>query len=284
MTDSKSLRVGVLFGGRSGEHDVSLNSAQNVMDALLEAGHEVIPIGITAQGHWLTADDPMGQLVEQSETPVEHSQADRADDDWALLPRPTSDQPMPAIDILFPVLHGPYGEDGTIQGLLEMANLPYVGCGVLGSAVGMDKAIAKKIFALEGLEQTPYRVLMRKAWRMAPEVVLDRTLGEQAGPYFVKPANMGSSVGVSRATDREELRTAIELAARYDRKLIIETAVPNAREIEVSVLGNDEPIASVPGEIVPGSEFYDYADKYLNGSSEARIPAPLDEKLLMGVD
>jgi len=278
MTYLKTLRVGVLFGGRSGEHEVSLNSARNVMDALQEAGHSVVPMGITSQGHWLTNGDPMQQLVDQSTGSTSDRNIENGlNGDWALLPSATEGQQMPSIDLLFPVLHGPYGEDGTIQGLLEMANLPYVGCGVLSSAVGMDKAIAKKLFMVEGLHQTDYRVLMRGAWQRARESTLDDMLTNLQGPYFVKPANLGSSVGVSRATDRATLAEALDLAARYDRKLVIETAVPNAREIEVSVLGNDEPIASMPGEVVPGSEFYDYADKYINDSSQLHIPAPLDE-------
>jgi len=278
MTYSETLRVGVLFGGRSGEHEVSLNSAKNVMNALQEAGHTVVPIGITAEGRWLAADDPMQQLVDHAGGAVTEGDIEKSSNyDWALLPSGGEDQQMPAIDVLFPVLHGPYGEDGTIQGLLEMANLPYVGCGVLSSAVGMDKAIAKKLFAQEGLHQTPHRVLMRQAWQRAPEEALDEIMANLQGPYFIKPANLGSSVGVSRATDRATLAAALNLAARYDRKLIIEAAVPNAREIEVSVLGNDEPIASVPGEIVPGSEFYDYEDKYLNDNSQLHIPARLDE-------
>jgi D-alanine-D-alanine ligase len=173
------------------------------------------------------------------------------------------------------VLHGPYGEDGTIQGLLEMANVPYVGCGVLSSSVAMDKAVAKRLFTVEGLPQVAHRVVTRKAWQQDSDAVcaaLEQALGY---PLFVKPANLGSSVGISKARTRVELAAALALAADYDRKLVVEAAVPNAREIEVSVLGNDDPIASVPGEIVPGNEFYDYAAKYLDDTSQLMIPADL---------
>ncbi|MEM7531575.1 MAG: D-alanine--D-alanine ligase family protein [Chloroflexota bacterium] len=282
-------RVGVLFGGRSGEHEVSLNSARNVMDALQQAGHQVVPIGISQEGHWLTSGDPMKMLTDQSgpvsvkhhtdagETPVQNTH------DWTLLPATIGDESMPAIDVIFPVLHGPYGEDGTVQGMLDLANIPYVGCGVLGSAVGMDKAIAKKVFTQEGLRQANYRVVMRTLYEGKRDAVVDELMTTLAAPYFVKPANMGSSVGVSKADNRDELVQALETAALYDRKLIVEEAVPNAREIEVSVLGNDEPRASSPGEIIPGSAFYDYDDKYINDASELLIPAPLTKEQTLDV-
>jgi len=280
------LRVGVLFGGRSGEHEVSLASARNVMDALRKAGHTVVPMGITPQGHWLTTGDPLalltGETTAASPTPVTLNGHHAEEEDraaWALLPQTSKEAPLPTIDLIFPVLHGPYGEDGTVQGLLEMANLPYVGSGVLASAVAMDKAIAKQLFAQVGLRQAPYTVVMRQAWQSGPDSILVKIEREFAYPVFVKPANLGSSVGVSKAHDRSELSTAVTLASRYDRKILVEMAVPNAREIEVSVLGNDEPIVSVPGEIVPGREFYDYAAKYLDDSSQLLIPAPIDAAL-----
>jgi len=280
------LRVGVLFGGRSGEHEVSLASARNVMDALRKAGHTVVPMGITPQGHWLTTGDPLalltGETTAASPTPVTLNGHHAEEEDraaWALLPQTSKEAPLPTIDLIFPVLHGPYGEDGTVQGLLEMANLPYVGSGVLASAVAMDKAIAKQLFAQAGLRQAPYTVVMRQAWQSGPASILAKIEREFAYPVFVKPANLGSSVGVSKAHDRSELSTAVTLASRYDRKILVEMAVPNAREIEVSVLGNDEPIVSVPGEIVPGREFYDYAAKYLDDSSQLLIPAPIDAAL-----
>jgi D-alanine-D-alanine ligase len=284
MTQKGSLRVGVLFGGRSGEHEVSLNSARNVIDALNKAGHTVIPIGISPQGRWLTNSQALGQLGDggmngyQTAAIIDHEP--QADDPWALLPQATEDAPLPLIDVIFPVLHGPYGEDGTVQGLLEMANVPYVGSGVLASAVGMDKAVAKQLFAHAGLRQAAFRVVMRKAWQTAPKAVLAGIEAELPYPLFVKPANLGSSIGVSKVRDRGELAEAIALAARFDRKVLVEEAVPNAREIEVSVLGNEEPLVSIPGEIVPGNEFYDYAAKYLDDNSQLLIPAPIDQALV----
>lgn len=295
-SNGKALRVGVIFGGRSSEHEVSLASARNVMEALRTAGHEVIPIGITPQGRWLPHGDPLGDLTvkaaqangatEEGAPANESAQnGSHASDDpsgsrdegtWALLPRPARGTALPALDILFPVLHGPFGEDGTVQGMLEMANIPYVGCGVLASAVCMDKNVARRLFAAAGIPLAASREVLRPVWREHAEAVLDGVEEELGYPLFVKPANLGSSVGISKARTREQLRDALDLAARYDRKLVVERAVPNAREIEVSVLGNDDPIASVPGEIVPGAEFYDYAAKYLDDSSQLLIPAPLD--------
>lgn len=285
--ERKQVRVGVVFGGRSSEHEVSLASARNVMEALDRSGYTVVPIGITPQGRWLTGGSPMQQLADSAANPGltrfgaanGHAQPDSippGQDRWALLPSAGKEQRLPAVDVIFPVLHGPYGEDGTIQGLLEMANVPYVGCGVLSSAVAMDKAVAKRLFAVEGLPQAAYDVVTRKAWQQDPGAVcaaLEQTLRY---PLFVKPANLGSSVGISKARTRAELAVALALAADYDRKLVVEEAVPNAREIEVSVLGNDDPIASVPGEIIPGNEFYDYAAKYLDDTSRLLIPAELD--------
>lgn len=270
----RKYRVGVLFGGRSSEHEVSLASAKNVMDALRQAGHEVVPIGITSAGRWLPREDALARLT----TRAVDEEAERGDEEgWGLLPQGTPAEALPAIDVIFPVLHGPYGEDGTVQGLLEMANLPYVGCGVLASACAMDKVVARQLFAQAGLPQVPYVVVMRNAWRVDPEAALRAVEAALAYPVFVKPANLGSSVGISKAHDRVELADALVVAARYDRKLLVEAAVPNAREIEVSVLGNDAPMASVPGEIVPGNEFYDYNAKYIDDNSELRIPARLDE-------
>ena len=273
----KSLRVGVIFGGRSSEHEVSLSSANNVMDALQKAGHIVVPIGITRHGRWLTGGDPLQQLADGAATEAVSIATDdhAAQDKWALLPRPSRQHKLPDIDVIFPVLHGPFGEDGAVQGLLEMANIPYVGCGVLSSAVGMDKALARQVFEAEGIRLTPACVALRSAWRSNPNAAIAGVEERLSYPLFVKPANMGSSVGVSKVRNRAALGDALDLACRYDRKVLIEQAVPNAREIEVSVLGNDEPIASVPGEIVPGAEFYDYAAKYLDDTSQLLIPAPL---------
>jgi D-alanine-D-alanine ligase len=190
---------------------------------------------------------------------------------------------LPTIDVIFPVLHGTYGEDGTVQGLLEMANLPYVGCGVLASAVAMDKAVAKQLFAQVGLRQAAYEVVLRRQWRNEPGKVIAQLEAALPYPMFVKPANLGSSVGISKVHDHSELAPALDLACRYDRKLIIEQGIPNAREVEVSVLGNDEPIVSGVGEIVPANEFYDYAAKYLTDDSKLLIPAPVSPAIAVEV-
>lgn len=282
------LRVGVLFGGRSSEHEVSLASAAYVMDALKQAGYEVTPIGITQEGRWLTAGDPHHYLTVKKEMGIylngSAASPEEKQDAWGLLPKPDKQgATLPPVDVIFPVLHGPFGEDGTVQGLLEMANLPYVGCGVLSSAVSMDKEVARRLFAAAGLPQVNYRLVLRNKWQAAPDAMLDGLEEAFAFPMFVKPANMGSSVGVGKAKDRAALAAAIENAARFDRKILVEAAVPNAREIEVSVLGNDEPIASVPGEIVPGAEFYDYAAKYLDDNSDLLIPANLDAETTAAV-
>ena len=182
------------------------------------------------------------------------------------------------MDVVFPVLHGPYGEDGAIQGLLEMANIPYVGCGVLGSAAAMDKIIAKKLFTIAGINQTPALKVMRPIWRSNPSEVIDDVEAQVSYPVFVKPANMGSSIGIAKAENRSELNDALDTACLYDSKLVIEEAVPNARDIEVSILGNNLPVASIPGEIIPSGEFYDYDAKYVDDTSELIIPAPLSKE------
>jgi D-alanine-D-alanine ligase len=181
------------------------------------------------------------------------------------------------LDVIFPVLHGPYGEDGTVQGLLELANVPYVGAGVLASAVGMDKAAMKLAFAAKGLPICDYEVVMKRDWQRDERTVLQQVVNRLGFPVFVKPANLGSSVGISKAKHAAELRAAIALAAEFDRKIVVEAAVPNAREIEVAVLGNDDPDASVPGEIVPSGEFYDYEAKYISDDSRAIVPAELTD-------
>ncbi len=274
------MRVGVLFGGRSGEHEVSLASARNVMKSLTEAGHTVIPLGISRTGRWITANDPHQQLTVASHALGDgKSPAPRPADEpdgWALIPAGSGDSSLAQVEVIFPVLHGPFGEDGTVQGLLEMANVPYVGCGVLASAVGMDKALCKQVFAAAGLQQSVYRLVLRPTWQAHPERVLGQIESDLSYPLFIKPANMGSSIGISKAKSRAELCEALDLAARYDRRMVVEEAVPNVREIEVSVLGNDDPIASVPGEIVPGNTFYDYAAKYVDDNSDADHPGGPD--------
>ena len=292
MTTPK-LRIGVLFGGRSGEHEVSLRSARSVMAALDPDRYEVVPIGITKDGRWL-AGDPMAALSEGA-----------AAQPAMLLPEPAAGKDAPAstllaldqhqdaapslsviaeLDVIFPVLHGPYGEDGTVQGLLELAGLPYVGAGVVGSAVGMDKAIFKHIMAANNVPVLPWRLFSGNQWRRDPEAVLDAVEAALPYPVFTKPANLGSSVGISKCRDRGELRAGLAEAARFDRRIIVEQGIDRARELEVAVLGNDEPQASVVGEVRPRREFYDYVAKYLlppgsEEESELIIPAPLPPEL-----
>jgi len=280
---SKKIRVAILFGGRSGEHEVSLVSAMGVMKAIPKDKYEVVPIGIDKNGRWLTTGDPMKLLTEgQPVLPV--ATREEGPSSEALVPARrelvpgTQKSGFPAVDVVFPVLHGPYGEDGTVQGLLELADLPYVGCGVAASAAGMDKALMKALFRAAGLPVVQHLVVLRKTWACAPETVWRQVEDEIGYPCFVKPANLGSSVGVAKARTRFELISALDEAARYDRKMLVEKAV-DAREIECSVLGNDEPIASVPGEIVPCNEFYDYAAKYIDDRSELLIPAPISPEL-----
>jgi len=271
-------RVYLIFGGRSGEHEVSLMSAKNVMSALNPERYDVVPIGITKQGEWLWTEDPLTALAEGVEQaggfPV-GLLGDPTRPDLVAIGGGPGVPSTTATTVFFPVLHGTYGEDGTIQGLLEMANVPYVGCGVLASSVGMDKAIAKVIFQQAGLRVAPYRVLTRRDWEAdSPGVLRDLERDLNGYPLFVKPANLGSSLGISKAKNRSELAAALTEAARFDRRLVVETGV-NGREIEVSVLGNDEPIASMPGEIFPGGEFYDYNDKYFDNRSTSLVPADL---------
>lgn len=275
----RKLRVAVLFGGRSGEHEVSLQSAASIISALDEGKYEVIPVGITKEGSWLAGVEPL-QMAEQERQGVPVAGvpvailADPARKGLARLDRGPAERFRDEIDVVFPVLHGTYGEDGTIQGLLELAGVPYVGAGVLASSLGMDKVLMKTVFARAGLPQAGFWFCLRKDWERDPEAIMTAIEERFGYPCFVKPANLGSSVGISKAHNREELAAALAVAARYDRKMIIEEFI-DAREVEVSVLGNDEPAASVPGEIIPLREFYDYEAKYVNGNSELVIPAEL---------
>ena len=282
----RKIRVGVLFGGRSGEHEVSLTSAQGIMKALNKDKYEVVPIGISKGGRWMVGGDPMTALRSAADMPpvlaaVADEEAEAPQTVLVPLePRQsaltTADQPL-EVDVIFPVLHGPFGEDGTVQGLLELTGLPYVGAGVMASAVGMDKAITKDVFRAHGLPILPYRVFLRGTWEADPRAVITDCEAALHYPMFTKPANLGSSVGINKAHDQDELVTGLKEAARYDRKLIVEQGI-EAREIEVSILGNDEPIASVPGEIIPSREFYSYAAKYIDDASDLLIPAPISEE------
>jgi D-alanine-D-alanine ligase len=297
---AKKLRVGVLFGGRSGEHEVSLLSAASVLKAIDRKKFDVVPIGITKDGHWLAAGDA-NHLLEGDRNDVVRRL--RAGDPKAtpgakllqegiptlLAPEPAESRAMlsagsarPAatnLDVVFPVLHGTFGEDGTIQGLFELAGIAYVGSGVLGSAAGMDKDVMKRLFAESKLPIVRHVTLLRAEWEKTPRKAVARVEAALKYPVFVKPANLGSSVGISKAHDRKELGPALTLAAKYDRKLIVEQGVggkkAKARELEVAVLGNDSPKASVVGEIIPGKEFYDYEAKYLSEGSMPVIPAKL---------
>jgi D-alanine-D-alanine ligase len=304
----KKLRVGILFGGRSGEHEVSLLSAASVLNAIDKDKYEVVPIGITKDGRWLTAGDaenllqgklvleprqlragdpettPAAAVLARGESvvvppePVHRQSGLVPFQTDAALTRRASDRAI-NVDVIFPVLHGTFGEDGTIQGLLELADLAYVGAGVLGSAAGMDKDIMKSLFSAAGLPIVKHVTILRSGWGNDPKKVQKFVESKLKYPVFVKPANLGSSVGISKAHDGKELGPAIEEAAKFDRKIVIEQGVGGrknkAREIECSVLGNDEPVASVPGEIVPVKEFYDYNAKYLDEGSELIIPAKL---------
>jgi D-alanine-D-alanine ligase len=313
----KKLRVGVLFGGRSGEHEVSLLSAASVLKAIDRSRYEVVPIGITKQGRWLVSGDAERLLAGD----FPDSGTLRAGDPQHTAPAALLAKgqgvivpPMPAagggrggslvpfereassispahdvlqLDVVFPVLHGTFGEDGTMQGLFELAGLAYVGSGVLGSATGMDKEVMKRLFLAAGLPITKHVTFLRREWEKAPRKIIARLEAALKYPLFVKPANLGSSVGISKAHDRKELGPAIEAAAGFDRKIVVEQAVGGrgnrnsmgkARELEVAVLGNDEPIASVVGEIVPGKEFYDYEAKYLSEGSQAIVPAKLTKQ------
>jgi D-alanine-D-alanine ligase len=297
----KRLRVGVLYGGRSGEHEVSLASAAAVFANLDRQRYEPIAIRIEKDGRWVLADRPpsaasAAEVIDQVRSDAARVRGGRevflpprpGDETLVLVDRRSSraDEAEAAaaltglsLDVIFPVLHGPFGEDGTIQGLLELANIAYVGCGVLASAVGMDKAVMKVLFQARGLKVCDWVVVMRRDWRSSPSRVLDAIARALPGPVFVKPANLGSSVGISKVVDPAALSAAIDLAARYDRKIVVEAAVADAREIECAVLGNAEPEASVPGEIVPSREFYDYEAKYVDAQSRLEIPASLPETL-----
>ena len=312
----KKLRVGILFGGRSGEHEVSLLSAASVLNAIDKNKYEVVPIGITKAGRWLTAEhaanmlagkltqeprnlragDPQttpgaavltrGEAVVVPPEPVQRQSGLVPFQSDAGPLRRSSDRAID-VDVIFPVLHGTFGEDGTIQGLLELADIPYVGAGVLGSAAGMDKDIMKSLFSAAGIPIVKHVTILRSAWEKDSRKVAKLVEQKLKYPLFVKPANLGSSVGISKAHDRKELGPAIAEAAKFDRKIVVEQAVGGkknkAREIECSVLGNDAPMASIPGEIVPIKEFYDYDAKYLDEGSQLIIPAKLTKSQTKGV-
>ena len=301
----KKLRVGILFGGRSGEHEISLLSAASVFKAIDKEKFEVVPIGITKEGRWVTSSEaerllqgkpsqeerhlragdpgatPSAAVLQNGEAfvmPPEPHGVGLQPFQTDALARRASDRAI-NVDVIFPVLHGTFGEDGTVQGLLELADIAYVGAGVLGSAAGMDKDVMKSLFRAAGLPIVKHVTVLRSEWQAKPKAVERLVESKLKYPVFVKPANLGSSVGISKAHDRKRLGPAIDEAAKFDRKIVIEEGVGGkkhkAREIECAVLGNDNPQASVAGEIVPSAEFYDYSAKYLDEGSKLIIPAKL---------
>ncbi len=302
---SEKLKVAVLFGGRSGEHEVSIMSARSVIKALDPAKYKVIPVGITRQGAWIVGADPMKALENEDFTGTKpaaifadpskkglwaepkraHDNPVMSDKSRGEIAKAERTQPLASlsqVDVVMPILHGTFGEDGTVQGLLELAGVPYVGGGVLCSALAMDKIAFKNVVQSHGLPITDYVWTTRRRWLAEPNTILDEVEAKLGYPVFTKPANLGSSVGISKCDNREELQKGLEEAANYDRRILVEWAVPAAREIEVSVLGNEDPSASIPGEIVPSREFYDYAAKYLDqgeAASELLIPAPLNKAM-----
>lgn len=293
-------RIGVIFGGRSGEHEVSVRSARFVIEAIDREKYEVVPLAIDKTGKWLSQTESAALLPSETQllllgdedenAGVEHDETqaialigDPTYRGLTKLPDNNNKLTVEKIDVVFPVLHGTYGEDGTIQGLFEMAGIPYVGCGVLGSACGMDKVTMKILFRDAGLPMCRYTWFLRRDFEAAPDAAVEKVKNELGFPVFVKPANLGSSVGISRADDDESLRKAIELAARFDRKIIVEEGL-DAREIEVAVIGNDEPEASLPGEYIifdEDAKFLDYEEKYKGtGHNEFVVPAPLDQEMI----
>ncbi len=303
----KKVRVGVIYGGRSGEHEVSVASAASIIKHLDRTRYEPLPIRIEKDGRWTIADRvptaiSAAEVIEQSR--VSATRSLRPGRETVLVAHPGEDTLLTierrfaargsdadvehavvtglGLDVVFPVLHGPLGEDGTVQGLLELANVPYVGAGVMASAVGMDKAVMKVLFVARGLPVAPWKVFTRREWEHEAPRVTDEAL--MLGlPFFVKPANLGSSVGISKVKASAALTPAIELAFEFDRKIVVEAGVPEAREIECAVLGNDDPHASLAGEIIPSREFYDYEAKYLDEGSRTVIPAQLSEEQVADV-
>jgi len=268
------LVVGVIFGGRSAEHEVSLVSATSVINALDRRKYRVVPIGIAPSGKWLSTPDALKLLKAGGNVDAEQERILTPDPRYHGLKNlggPVRNNRH--LDVIFPVLHGKLGEDGTVQGLFELAGIPYVGAGVLGSSVGMDKVVTKQLCEHAGIPVTPYLWFLANAYVHGSAGIINAVERSMGYPCFVKPANSGSSVGISKAHGRKELKIAIALALKYDRKILIEKGIETAREIELSVLGNDDPIASVPGEIVASNEFYDYDAKYVDGKSVAHIPA-----------
>ncbi|MBI5020131.1 MAG: D-alanine--D-alanine ligase [Ignavibacteriales bacterium] len=276
--NKSKIRVGVIFGGRSAEHEVSLVSAASIISALDKKKYDIVEIGITKEGKWFSGSGLLDRMKKKS---IYYDEISRfiSPDPMLSSPLLIDGQQRPLtkndLDVIFPVIHGTFGEDGTIQGLLEFSGIPYVGAGVLGSAVGMDKVITKQLCENAGIPVAPYIWFLESEYKKNPKNIIDLIEQKIKYPCFVKPANSGSSVGISKSKSRKSLVDAIKIALGYDRKILIEKSIENAREIEVSLIGNENPEASVPGEIISSNEFYDYDAKYIDGKSESVIPAKL---------
>jgi D-alanine-D-alanine ligase len=287
----RKMRIGILFGGRSGEHEVSLRSARSVLQAIDRDKYSVILIGITKTGRWIGGDNPLVALedggVTINQCPDTVLLVDPSRNSLLQISRKISDEEIYVddignIDVVFPVLHGTFGEDGAVQGLLELADIPYVGSGVVGSSVGMDKGVFKSVMSTAGLPILPFITINRSEYWRDPAIVVSKVLKQLTLPVFIKPANLGSSVGITKANDIVELRSGLVEACKWDRRIVVEEGV-DAREIEVSVLGNDDPEVSVAGEVVPQRDFYDYDAKYVCDDSELLIPAPISPDQLVRV-
>jgi len=278
MNQNKT-RVAVVFGGRSGEHEVSIISAKNIIEAMDREKYEVFPIGITKDGRWMSGEDAIERFQKNDYSGLTEVTLNSTSGSKELLNlKEDGTHDKLKIDIFFPALHGPFGEDGTIQGLFEMANVPYTGCGVLCSSICMDKLTTKALFEQAGIPVIPYVGFNKAAWDESSKAVIDRIMNELHLPVFIKPSNMGSSVGVSKVKKREELKKAIEFALEFDHRILVEKALV-IRELECSVLGNDDPKAARVCEVLVGGEFYDYNDKYVDGKSSAQIPADIKPQL-----
>ena len=281
---AKKLKVGIIFGGRSGEHEVSFCSASSIMKAINRDKYTVVPIGITKEGRWISPQESAlalesGKIEGKNTVILLNDPAGKtliSIDNHQEFKKETREGKL---DVIFPVLHGPYGEDGTIQGLLELADIPYVGAGVAASAVSMDKELMKTIFKQKSLPVLKWLTIKRKYWQKDEEEILSLIQNTFEYPLFVKPTNLGSSVGITKVHRKEELKKAVDLASSYDRKILIEEGLEGAREIECSVLGNDEPQTSVVGEVKPAGEFYDYDSKYINQATQLIVPADLPEEV-----
>ena len=284
MKQQKRIKVGILFGGKSGEHEVSFCSAYSVIKTINPEKYEAIPIGITKNGYWLSPEESRRALltgrIEGQEIICWESKTD--EHQFIIISKKNNEinySFLEKLDVIFPVLHGPYGEDGTIQGLLELIDIPYVGSGVVASSLSMDKELMKKIFQQAGLPNTRWMMIKRKRWSTEPEKILTEIEKELCYPLFVKPTNLGSSVGISKVEKRDELASAINIATAYDRKIIIEEGVEDNIEVECSVLGNDEPEVSVVGEVKPAGKYYDYDSKYIDENTQLIIPAGIPNKI-----